>query len=395
MPVAASSRDTSGYPKCWNTGMNHWHLELICIIIDGDNYRGIARERRRSEEEDVVPLVSLGRAVADVLSSVFELAGPAVLPSFSATFTVLFLVIELAIHAVPPSISRVFTVLSLMVEPAIPNVLLSFPGTFTVLSLLIEPVIPSVLLSFPINVTVQSLVIEPAIPAVPPSFSGVFAILSLMVEPFIPNTLKFHAPTMTVGSPVLLKVSFLRANNSSASEYPYSSGVATRKNEGENENCRLCSRKVKYFHYTSFNLHIYHDPEIIWSKTHDLVKKLFRISKVESKRATNILKVATNKALFVFFQNDDYSRLMPGKKDCKSVQGSTVAIENIQKRLIFCDLKELPKCCVLASSASTHSICICLYYHSVKLLFSAIKSQHSYNELLKHMVGNIENEILW
>jgi hypothetical protein len=75
-----------------------------------------------------------------------------------------------------------------------------------------------------------------------------------------------------------------------------------------------------------------------------------------------------------FYQNDEHSRQLPGKKDSVSVSKSV----HVQKRLILCNLKELyedfktklpianvgfskfcqllPKWCVLAGVEGTHSV---------------------------------------
>ena len=78
-----------------------------------------------------------------------------------------------------------------------------------------------------------------------------------------------------------------------------------------------------------------------------------------------------------FFEDDEYSRVMPGITDFVSI-GSK---QHMQKRLLLCKLKELhsafkkkhvdvkigfskfcslrPKWCVLAGAAGTHSVCVC------------------------------------
>ena len=99
-----------------------------------------------------------------------------------------------------------------------------------------------------------------------------------------------------------------------------------------------------------------------------------------------------------FYEDDEYSRLMPGKKDFVSI-GSK---KHVQKRLLLCNLKELysafkqrhadvkigfskfcslrPKWCVLAGAAGTHSVCVCTYHQNTKLLVSAINWVYSYKD---------------
>ena len=90
-----------------------------------------------------------------------------------------------------------------------------------------------------------------------------------------------------------------------------------------------------------------------------------------------------------FYENDEYSRCMPGKKDFVSVQSAHGRI-HVQKRLILCNLKELhqhfktkylqqrigfskfaelrPKHCVLAGVSGTHSVCVCTIHQNVMLM---------------------------
>lgn len=99
-----------------------------------------------------------------------------------------------------------------------------------------------------------------------------------------------------------------------------------------------------------------------------------------------IVKLVTD-----FYENDEYSRQLPGKKDYVSlrVDGKKV---HVQKRLVLCNLKELyalfktenplvdisfsrfaslrPKNCVLAGAAGTHSVCVCTYHQNVKLMMN-------------------------
>ena len=91
-----------------------------------------------------------------------------------------------------------------------------------------------------------------------------------------------------------------------------------------------------------------------------------------------------------FYEDDEYSRQMPGKKDYVSI-GRNV---HKPKRLVLCNLSELcsafrdkyrniktrfskfctqrPKWCVLARSSDTHFICICNTDQNAVLLFDAI-----------------------
>ena len=92
-----------------------------------------------------------------------------------------------------------------------------------------------------------------------------------------------------------------------------------------------------------------------------------------------------------FYESDENSRVMPGKKDCISVRGAEGRI-TIQKRLILSNLRELyrlfkdkhpeqkigfskfaelrPRHCVLAGASGTHSVCVCTIH---QLMMQSIK----------------------
>ena len=89
-----------------------------------------------------------------------------------------------------------------------------------------------------------------------------------------------------------------------------------------------------------------------------------------------------------FYQSDEVSRMLPGKKDFVSVKKAEGRV-HIQKRLVLCNLRELyklykdispterigfskfaelqPKQCVLAGASGTHSVCVCTIHQNVKL----------------------------
>ena len=90
-----------------------------------------------------------------------------------------------------------------------------------------------------------------------------------------------------------------------------------------------------------------------------------------------------------FYESDDISRVMPGKKDFISVKKEGKR-EHIQKRLILSNLRGVyrefkekypdhktgfskfaelrPKHCVLAGASGTHSVCVCTIHQNVKLM---------------------------
>ena len=105
-----------------------------------------------------------------------------------------------------------------------------------------------------------------------------------------------------------------------------------------------------------------------------------------------------------FYCDDEYSRLMPGKKDCVSIARNV----HKQKRLLLCDLKELytafkktfpllkvgfskfcslrPKWCVLVGCSGTHSVCVCTIHQNVVLMMSAVNLDKDHHELMDMMV---------
>ena len=111
--------------------------------------------------------------------------------------------------------------------------------------------------------------------------------------------------------------------------------------------------------------------------------------------STDIIKLVQN-----IYQDDEYSRLMPGKKYCISIGKGIHA----QKRLILCNLRELysafedvnpevsigfskfcclcPKWCITVGAKGTHSVCVCIHHQNAVLLLSAIKWDVTYKDLM-------------
>ena len=111
-----------------------------------------------------------------------------------------------------------------------------------------------------------------------------------------------------------------------------------------------------------------------------------------------------------FYENDEFSRLMPGKKDYVSI-GRNV---HKQKRLILSNIKELfcafrkkypthnigyskfcslrPKWCILPGASGTHSVCVCTYHQNTKLLIEALSSDVTHKDLLAKLVCSTESK---
>ena len=109
------------------------------------------------------------------------------------------------------------------------------------------------------------------------------------------------------------------------------------------------------------------------------------------------------------YENDEYSRCMPGKKDFVSVKFADEQI-HVQKYLILCNLKELhqhsqlrirfskfaelrPKHCILVGASGT-GVCVCTIHHNVKLMLLSAQlhelnhSRSTYHHLLEKMIRN-------
>ena len=110
-----------------------------------------------------------------------------------------------------------------------------------------------------------------------------------------------------------------------------------------------------------------------------------------------------------YYEDERFSRQMPGKKDYVSVARN----QHRQKRLLLVNLHELyvafkkdyrnekigfskfcslrPKWCIIVGSSGTHSVCVCTYHQNAKLLVSAIKWQKKYKALMNIIVCNVDD----
>ena len=122
------------------------------------------------------------------------------------------------------------------------------------------------------------------------------------------------------------------------------------------------------------------------------------------KKLGKVLSEEVRRRVLEFYTDDEYSRQMPGKKDCVSVKRNV----HVQKRLLLCNLKELyasfkqknpemnigfskfctlrPKWCVLAGSSGSHSVCVCTIHQNVKLMINAVKLDKDQHELVDMLV---------
>lgn len=98
-----------------------------------------------------------------------------------------------------------------------------------------------------------------------------------------------------------------------------------------------------------------------------------------------------------FYNSDDVSRMMPGRKDCVSIKNKEGKTQ-VQKRLVLANVKEIyqlfkekfptikigfskfcelrPKNCILAGKSGTHTVCVCTLHQNIKLMMNGAKMQN-------------------
>ena len=129
-----------------------------------------------------------------------------------------------------------------------------------------------------------------------------------------------------------------------------------------------------------------------------------------SKQVGKSLSSDTVNTVRDFYNTDNISRLLPGKKDCVSMKVNGEK-QRVQKRLILCLLKEAyiffkdkyqdnmkigfskfselrPKNVVLPNASGTHSVCVCTYHQNFKLMLEN-------SGLSKNNPFNFEGEITY
>ncbi len=134
------------------------------------------------------------------------------------------------------------------------------------------------------------------------------------------------------------------------------------------------------------------------------------ILELPERKRGKVLSANTKEIVVNFFNDDEYSREMPGMKDCVSVRRNVTE----QKRLLLCNLKELyslfklqnptlevgfstfctlrPKWCVLLGRSGTHSVCVCTIHQNVDLMLSSVKLEKDRHQLMDMMVCDRESK---
>ena len=117
----------------------------------------------------------------------------------------------------------------------------------------------------------------------------------------------------------------------------------------------------------------------------------------------------TTDLVHAFYEDDEYRRQLPGKKDYVSIQKGV----HKQKWLVLCNLHELfvafkernpdvkigfsnfctlhPKWCVIAGSSGTHSVCVCTTHQNIILLVDALNCEVTYKDLVNKVVYDPSN----
>ena len=135
------------------------------------------------------------------------------------------------------------------------------------------------------------------------------------------------------------------------------------------------------------------------------------ILSVPNPRHGKTLSEDIRKVVVNFFEDDEFSRLMPGKKDYVSV-GKNV---HKQRRLLLCNLKELysafkerypdakvgfskfcslrPKWCISVGSSRTHSVCVCTSHQNAQLLVHAANIDKDYHDLMAMVVCDLNTKM--
>ena len=141
------------------------------------------------------------------------------------------------------------------------------------------------------------------------------------------------------------------------------------------------------------------------------LKKEKGILAMPNPRRGKVLSTELVELVVNFYEDDEYSRQVPGKKDYVSLGNNQYK----QKRLILCNLNELytafketypdakiglskfcslhPRWCVIAGGSGTHSVCVCTHHQNAILLVDAINWNLTYKDLIEEVVCNTDNRM--
>ena len=108
------------------------------------------------------------------------------------------------------------------------------------------------------------------------------------------------------------------------------------------------------------------------------------VHKIIAEYSQDGLSSETKQFITEFYESDEVSRLLPGKKDCVSVKLKDGSKTRVQKRLLLSNLSEIyvqenpnvsvgfstfttlpPKWCVTIGASGSHSVYVCTYLQNV------------------------------
>jgi len=133
---------------------------------------------------------------------------------------------------------------------------------------------------------------------------------------------------------------------------------------------------------------------------------------ISDKKQGHCLPKDTEAAVKAFYEDDDVSRICPGKKDYVSVKVNGKK-EHIQKRLILCNLNELyasfkektslkigfskfcslrPKWCVTVGASGSHTVCVCTLHQNTKLMLSSVSKKLDYHDMMAMVVCDTQSK---
>ena len=120
------------------------------------------------------------------------------------------------------------------------------------------------------------------------------------------------------------------------------------------------------------------------------------------------LSSKTKQLITKFYESDEVSRLLPGKKDCVCVKLADESKMRVQKCLLLSNLSEIyvhfkeenlnfsvgfstfatlqPKFFVTVGASGSHSVCVCTYHQNMKLMLSAVNPALDYKHVLSFCV---------
>lgn len=146
------------------------------------------------------------------------------------------------------------------------------------------------------------------------------------------------------------------------------------------------------------------------------LKELHGILPTPEKKRGKALSIEVANLVESFYQDDEISRIMPGKKDFLSV-GKGTQKRHEQKRLLLCNLHEIyilfkekypnekigfskfcslrPKWCISAGSSGTHAVCVCTHHQNTILLLNAVQWDIKYKDVMAKIVCDpLSNECM-